>query len=84
MKMDIKFSPRTQELLSNMATDIFYRRHLLPRVDLIRFGIIAKEAVEQELHAELGEEKAKHFKVTIVGSNQYGLRMVLYCLKMLY
>ena len=74
--MRITPTPKTQDLLSNLASGKFYRTAIAPKLNMVGFGLIAKEAIEQGLISELGP-KAKHFKVSTIGSNQYGLRIAI-------
>jgi hypothetical protein len=76
MSFTFSTSSKTNELLNNMQSGVFFKRNILPKINLIEFGLIAKEAVEQELSASLGD-RAKHFKVTLSGTNQYGIRITI-------
>jgi hypothetical protein len=76
MRFDVKASAKTNELLNSMASSIFYKKNIMPKINLVGFGLVAKEAVEQALANKFGE-KAKHFKVSTTGSNQHGLRIVI-------
>ncbi len=73
----IEATSRTQENMKNMANGKFIKNKISSRFDLLDFAIAAKLAVQQHLEASLGKDKAKHFKVTFSGSNQYGINIRL-------
>lgn len=70
----IDSTPDTDRVLESMINGNFIKRNVLPKIDLVEFGIIAKEAIQQHLNASM-PDKAKHFKITLSGTNQYGLNI---------
>jgi hypothetical protein len=65
----------TKEVVTDMINGTFFNKKILPDIDLVEFGVMAKMAAEQHMQAALGEEKAKHFKLTLAGTNQFGINI---------
>jgi hypothetical protein len=74
--IELKPTQRTDATLNNMASGVFFNNKIIPKIDMIGRSVEMKMAVEQLLNIEY-KEKAKHFKVTLIGSNQYGFRITI-------
>lgn len=63
-------------VLNSLQERTFFNKHILPKLDLLEFGLMAKLSIEEHFRQTYGE-KAKHFKIQLTGTNQYGVNIRL-------